>query len=194
MKCQKKWWCVSSSSSWRVLCSEPLANIIHLAGYHRMFLTLTSHRTWIVTRNHDLEALTNDTERGGEDSESKPHIDILPSALGTNNQNMGLFFVRLKHNRVRQSERATCMCVLIARLVPVIPWFISIRQRSLWLRIQNTNSRTQHLENRQRLKPNMCIPTCQEYCNIIDSPAVVTVGPLTEFFDTSQLISFLLTL
>lgn len=52
-----------------------------------MFLTLTGHRTWTLTRNHDLEALTGDTEKGGEDGESKTHIDILLSALGANNQN-----------------------------------------------------------------------------------------------------------
>lgn len=32
-----------------------------------MCLTLTSHRTWTLTRNHDLEALTGDTEKGGEE-------------------------------------------------------------------------------------------------------------------------------
>lgn len=45
------------------LCHEHLANIIHIIGYRRMFLMLTSHRTWTLTRSHDLEALTDDTER-----------------------------------------------------------------------------------------------------------------------------------
>ncbi len=45
------------------LCQEHLANIIHLTCYCRMFLTPAHHRIWTLTRNHDLEALTGDTER-----------------------------------------------------------------------------------------------------------------------------------
>lgn len=52
-----------------------------------MFLTLSNHRTWTLTRNHDLEALTVDTERGEEDGECLAHIDILLSTLAENNQN-----------------------------------------------------------------------------------------------------------
>lgn len=57
----------SNSEGWRGLCQEHLASIIHLTGYCRMFLTLTSHRAWTLPRNDDLEALTGDTERGGEE-------------------------------------------------------------------------------------------------------------------------------
>lgn len=93
-----------------------------------MFLTLTGHRTLTLTRSHDLEALTGDTEKGGGDGESKSHIDILLSALAANNQNKWLFFVWLKSRRARESEPVMCMCVLIACHVPVIPRLISIEQ------------------------------------------------------------------
>lgn len=62
------------------LCHEHLANIIHSPGYCRMFLGLTSHRTWTLTRSHDLEALTDDTEKGREGwrvRKRETYVDIL---------------------------------------------------------------------------------------------------------------------
>lgn len=63
------------------LCHEHLANIIHITGYCRVFLMLTSHRTWTLTRNHDLEALTDDTVKVREGKRVRETcIDILLTA------------------------------------------------------------------------------------------------------------------
>lgn len=77
MKCQKKWWCVSGSfeeRQWRLEGSLPGAPGKYYSP-HRLLrdvpCTLTSHGSGTQTRSHDLEALTGDTERGGEEGEKQ---------------------------------------------------------------------------------------------------------------------------
>lgn len=168
MKCQKKWWERASSSSeeqqwrgWRHLCQEHLANIIHLTGYCGMFFTLTSHRTWTLTRNNDLEALTGDREKGRGGWGRETRIDILLSAPAANNQSKWLFFCGWK-----VGEPVTCMRVLVPRLVAVIPPLIFIRAKR---------------QTQRGLQPTMRSTTCPGCCcNTTDPTAALSIGWFTE--------------
>ncbi len=157
MKCQKKSDGVraaalrSNYGGWKGLWQEHLSNIIHLAGYCRMCFTLTSHRTWTLTRNHDLEALTGDTEKGGEERRVRERerlaLIFCWAPRAANNQNKWLLWYGWKVGAWRNvNPLRACVCSSRA----LSQWFI------LSLPSGRKKPATAHSERNKSLRANNC--------------------------------------